>query len=117
MSSIHSVWGFIRRHKYFVVILFFAIMVGFVDENSFWDRRQRIQEINTLKAEMNNYQDQYNRDTKALEALEANREAVVRVAREQYFMKYPDEDVFVFIDTSNAEQKEQEEDAVDERTL
>ena len=51
MSSIQTVWGFISRHKYFVVIAFFAIMVGFVDENSFWDRHQRLQEIAALKAE------------------------------------------------------------------
>ncbi len=117
MSSIHTVWGFVRRHKYFVVIMFFAIMVGFVDENSFWDRRQRIQEINALKAEMNNYQDQYNRDTKSLNELESSREAVVRVAREQYFMKYPDEDVFVFIDTPNSETEQLEETTDNEGTL
>ena len=107
MSKIYSVWDFIRRHKYLVVVLFFAVMVGFVDENSFWERRQRIQEINALKAEMRGYQNQFDRDTKALEALDNNKEEVVRVARERYLMKYPDEDVYVVMDT-------QEENAGDE---
>ena len=108
MSSIQTVWGFVRRHKYFVVIAFFAIMVGFVDENSFWDRHQRIQEINALKAEMTGYQNRFEQDTRALEELRKSPEAVVRVAREQYLMKYPKEDVYVFIDGISGEEKTEE---------
>lgn len=103
MSKIQSVWMFIRRHKYIAVIVFFGIMVGFVDENSFYDRYQRIQEINALKAEMQSYQNQYNQNTHDLEELRAKPEAVVRVAREQYLMKYPKEDVYVFIDDTPVE--------------
>ena len=110
MSSIHTVWGFIRRHKYLVVLTFFIVMVGFVDDNSFWERRQRLQEINALKAEMREYQNKYNDDTKALEELSSNKEAVVRVAREQYFMKYPGEDVFVFLDDAEADPQNATED-------
>jgi cell division protein FtsB len=111
MSSIQTVWGFIRQHKYFVVIAFFTIMVGFVDENSFWERHQRLQEINALKAEMNTYQNRYKQDTKALNELAQNPEAVVRVAREQYFMKYPNEDVFVFLDDAASDEKESSDNA------
>lgn len=103
MSSIQTVWGFLWRHKYLVTITFFAVMVGFVDENSLWERRQRIQEINALRAEMRTYQNQYNEDTKALDELENNPEEVVRVARERYFMKYPDEDVYVVMDEAKSE--------------
>ena len=85
--------------------LFFAVMVGFVDENSFWDRHLRMEEINSLKAEMQGYQDCYAQDTKALEDLNSSRDAVVRVAREQYLMKYPGEDVYVFIDDASAQQE------------
>lgn len=101
MSTIHSVWGFIRRYKYLVVIAFFAVMVGFADENSYWNRHLRKQEIAALKAEMQEYQQKFEDDTKALEDLDNNREAVVRVAREKYFMKYAEEDLFVFTDGGN----------------
>ena len=106
MSSIQSVFGFIRRHKYFVTIAFFAVIVGFVDENSFWDRHQRIQEINALKAEIREYQNHYDEDSKTLDELSANPEAVVRVARERYYMKYPGEDVYVFMDAAQQEEAE-----------
>lgn len=106
MSSIQTVWDFIRRYKYFVVLAFFAIVVGFVDEDSFWDRHQRLLEIEALRNEMATYQNRYERDTKALEELENSREAVVRVAREQYFMKYSDEDVYVFMNNTMDANKE-----------
>lgn len=97
MSSIQTVWEFLRRYKYFVVLAFFVIVVGFVDEDSFWDRHQRLKEIDALRAEMQSYQNRYERDTKALEELESSQEEVVRIAREQYLMKYPNEDVYVFM--------------------
>lgn len=97
MSKIYSVWEFIKRHRYAVVIAFFAIVVGFADEDSFWQRRMRLKEIDALKAEMQNYKDMYDHDTRALEELEHSREAVIRIAREKYLMKREGEDVYVLL--------------------
>lgn len=97
MSKIYSVWEFIKRHRYAVVIAFFAIIVGFADEDSFWQRRMRLKEIEALRTEMQNYKDQYDHDTRALEELEHNREAVIRIAREKYLMKREGEDVYVLL--------------------
>ena len=112
MSKIYSVWDFIQRHRYAVVIAFFAIMVGFVDENSFWQRRMRLKEIAALKAEMQNYKDMYDHDTHALDELEHSREAVIRIAREKYLMKREGEDVYVLLqakpETKNEEVKSDE---------
>ena len=110
-------WGFIRRHKYFVVIAFFAVLVGFVDENSFYDRHLRLQEIAALKAEMQTYQARYERDTKALTELENSPEAVVRVAREEYLMKYPGEDIYVIMDAAEDETEPEESVSGNEKTL
>ncbi len=107
MSRIQNLFGFLKRHKYLVTIVFFAVLVGFVDENSFWDRRQRIQEINALETEMHAYQNKYTEDTKALEELQNSPEAVVRIAREEYFMKYPGEDVYVFMEKQPAVENEE----------
>ena len=103
MSRIQSFLGFLRRHKYFVVIAFFAIMIGVVDENSLWDRHNTRAEIADLRAEMQIYKNRYEQDTRLLEELNNNPEAVMRVAREQYLMIYPDEDVFVFMEMKKPE--------------
>ena len=97
MSKIYSVWDFIRNHKYLVVILFFGVIVGFADSNSFWFRYKRLQEISALKAEVQGYKNRFSEDTRRVEQLKSDPEAVKRVAREQYLMKYDNEDVFVFM--------------------
>ncbi|MBQ7570966.1 MAG: septum formation initiator family protein [Bacteroidaceae bacterium] len=113
MSRIYSFWDFIRRHKFIVVAVFFTVMIGFVDEDSFYNRYLRNQEISALRAEMMRYQNRYENDTRALNDLQTSRDAVVRVAREQYFMKYPDEDVYVVMDA----QKEPEKTETDETAV
>ncbi len=50
-----------------------------------------------MKAEVQTYKNRFNEDSRRLEQLENNPEAVKRVAREQYLMKYDSEDVFVFM--------------------
>ncbi len=112
MSRIYSFWGFIRRHKFIVVAVFFIAMIGFVDEDSFYNRYQRRMEINALRAEMNHYQNRYQNNTRELNDLQTNREAVVRVAREQYFMKYPDEDVYVVMDAQQETEKTETDETV-----
>ena len=111
MSKIYSVWEFIQRHRYAVVIAFFAIMVGFVDENSFWQRRMRLKEIDALKADMQNYKDMYEHDTHALNELEHNREAVIRIAREKYLMKREGEDLYVLLPVQEEEKTEAKDEA------
>ena len=113
MSHIHSIWEFVIRKRCWVVVLFFAAMIGFVDENSLWDRHKRIQEIEALRMEKNGYENRYKEDTKALEELDANREAVVRLARERYLMKYPDEDVYVFMDVPQVDDESKMTEDVD----
>ncbi len=100
MSKIYSVWDFIRNHKYFVVIVFFGVIVGFADSNSFWFRHKRLQEIAALRAEVQNYKTRFEEDSRRVELLKNDPEAVRRVAREQYLMKYDNEDVFVFMNES-----------------
>ncbi|MBP1530769.1 MAG: septum formation initiator family protein [Bacteroidaceae bacterium] len=106
MSKIYSVWDFVRNHKYAMVIVFFTLMVGFVDENSFWQRKQRIEEIAALRSEMQGYRDAYDHDTRALEELEHSREAVIRIAREKYLMKQEGEDVYVLLAPQDKESEE-----------
>lgn len=97
MERIITFWNFIRRHKYLVAIIVFLFIVGVVDENSLYTRYQRQVEISNLKSEIAKYQEQYEAETTQLQALENDPSAVERMARERYFMKRPNEDIFVFI--------------------
>lgn len=95
MSKLITVWKYIRQHKYLITILVFLLVVVFLDENSLMKRAQYRQEISTLKSEIQKYRTQYNEDTQKLKELMENPEALEKIAREKYFMKKPNEDIFI----------------------
>lgn len=70
------------------------MIVGFVDDNSCYNRYLRLQEIATLEEEIDMYRSLYEEDTRRLNALEVY-DNVERLAREKYLMKRDNEDVFI----------------------
>ena len=103
MSKIHSVWLFMRRHKYFLTILIIALIVGVVDEDSFLNRHPRRVRIDMLRQEITNYKNQYDEADRKIRELESNPKAVEKIARERYHMKRANEDVFVFVGEDETE--------------
>lgn len=95
MDKIHTIWNFIRRHKYLVVTLIFLIIVGVLDENSWLRRLSHQREIAELKAEIEKYTHQYEEDSRMLEELNNNPEAIEKIAREKYLMKRSNEDIYI----------------------
>ena len=96
MSKLITVWKYIRQHKYLITIAAFLVIIVFLDENSLIQRQKHQQEINTLKAEIERYRQQFEEDTRKLKELTSNPEAMEKIAREKYLMKRPNEDVFIF---------------------
>lgn len=84
-------------------------MVGVIDENSFRKYILLQMRYNEAQQEYNEYVEQFERDSVKLHALNANRKGVEHIARERYFMKHPDEDIFV-LSTDEIQQKQAEAD-------
>ncbi len=82
--------------KYGVVTLLAIVFIGFVDENSVWHHFKNQQQISELQDEIKRQTDQYNRDRKKIKMLDSNPKAIEKIARERYFMKEDNEDIFVF---------------------
>ena len=81
--------------KYAVVCVVAVLIVGFLDENSLWNHlknRERIEELTEEKARFNAA---YERDKAKIRELDRNPKAMEKIARERYFMKTDDEDIFV----------------------
>ncbi len=97
MGRLLTFWNHVRRYKYLAAFIIFLLIIGVLDENSLYTRYQRRVEIENLKQEINKYQSQYDAETAQLQALQNDPTAVERMARERYFMKRPNEDVFVFV--------------------
>lgn len=96
MAKLATLWAFVRRRKYLITLVAFAVLVGFLDENSIVRRIGYAHEINRLNAEIEKYRTEYEENTERLNELAVDSGAIERIAREKYLMKKPNEDIYVF---------------------
>ncbi len=92
------IWNLLRQFKYVIVVFLGVLIVGFVDENSFMQRFKYEYQIEELRSEIDKYMHRYEADSKRLKELERNPGEISKIARERYFMKADDEDIFVLSD-------------------
>ena len=62
------------------------------------------QQISWLQDEIRVYTEQHQRDQEQIRLLNTNPRAMVRIARERYFMKADDEDIFILSDDDRTPQ-------------
>ena len=98
MVRLVTIWDFIGRNKYWITVLAFAVIIGFLDENSMNRRISYAREISTLQNEIERYRADYEENTKRLNELTSHPDAIEQIAREKYLMKKPNEDIYVFKD-------------------
>lgn len=98
MSRLTNLLRWLERYKYVITIVIGIVVVGFIDDNSFMRRIQLENQISDLKAEIEIYAEQKEQTLKKLNELNTDPKAYGRVARELYFMKTADEDIFVLSD-------------------
>ena len=84
--------------KYALVIVAGVVLVGFVGENSILSHMQNKVRISELDAEIGKYRQLYQADRQKMDRLDRDPKAIEEIARERYFMKHADEDIFVFDD-------------------
>ena len=84
--------------KYIVVALIAVVLIGFVDENSVWNHMRNKQRTSDLEDEIEQYNERFREDQEKIRTLDSNPKAIEKIARERYFMKADDEDVFVLSD-------------------
>lgn len=96
MDKLASLWAFVCRRKYLITLVLFAVLVGFLDENSIVRRLGYAREESRLREEIDNYRTEYEENTRRLNELAVDSGAIERIAREKYLMKKPNEDIYVF---------------------
>ncbi|WP_294630700.1 septum formation initiator family protein [uncultured Bacteroides sp.] len=96
MSKLINIWNYIRKRKYLITVIAFSVIIGFLDENSLIRRLSYEREISLLKEEIEKYRADYEENTRRLNELSTNPEAIEQIAREKYLMKKPNEDIYVF---------------------
>lgn len=84
--------------KYIAIVVTGIVLVVFVGENSLLAHLRYTNHIGELSDEIDEYTAHYENDMRQIRELNRNPKAMERIARERYFMKHDDEDIFVLSD-------------------
>lgn len=85
------------RNKYFLSVAAFAVWMLFFDRNDMISQFEIKSEVNKLQEEKDFYENEIAHVKKDLNELNTNLNTAEKFAREKYFMKKDNEDVFVII--------------------
>ncbi len=85
------------RNKYLIAVLVFLVWLLVFDRNSLIDRVKYIRTLSDLEEEKQYYIERIDKDSRRLNELKTDRDNLEKFAREQYFMKKENEDVFVIV--------------------
>jgi len=98
MSSLNPIGKFLIHNRYWIVVIVGVLIVGVLDENSFMKRVQLEMQVGDLEMQIEDFNSQYEAAEMKLRQLRMNPKAITKIARENYFMKADDEDIFVLSD-------------------
>jgi cell division protein FtsB len=85
------------KNKYILAALIFCLWVLFFDQNNLVERYQLMREMKQLADDRLYYIQKTAEDTERLKELKTNDENLEKFAREQYYMKRDNEEVFVIV--------------------
>ena len=108
MSRLKPIIDLVSHYKYAITIVAGIAIVGFIDENSFVHRIQLDKQISDLESEIEKYNARNEADLKQIKALRHGTAGFEKIARERYFMKTDDEDIYVLSDDKKPETNDNE---------
>ncbi|MBV7441759.1 septum formation initiator family protein [Weeksellaceae bacterium TAE3-ERU29] len=95
MSEENKKWYSFLWNKYLIVGALFIVWMLFFDQNSYLLHKELDDEIQELEEDITYYKKELAKQEEQLNDLEKNKDSYERLAREKYFMKKPNEDIFI----------------------
>src|SRR6266508_2985208 len=89
------------RNKFFLVFTAFTVWMLFFDERDVFTMRHHHQELRELQRSKKYYTDQINKEKTELENLKNNPATLEKYAREKYYMKRDNEDLYLIPEKNN----------------
>ena len=86
------------KNKYLFAFLVFSVWMIFLDDNNILFLRQNLNKVKRYRIESVYYKDKIQKDYERLEELKTSSKNLEKFAREQFFMKKKNEDIFVIIE-------------------
>ena len=92
-------------NKYFVTVLAFLVWMVFFDSTSFLVINDLNREINKYEDQLSYYKQEYEKNDQFYKKLMNNKDEKEKFARENYFMKKPNEEIFILVADSSGIKK------------
>lgn len=93
----NNTWFRIFSNRYFLIIAFFVIWMVVFDANSLLVHRELNKEIKELENNKDYFQNEISKDKEFLDKLDEDEE-LEKFARETYFLKKENEEIFIIED-------------------
>lgn len=84
-----------RINAYWLVTIVFFALTFVMGDSSLYKRYTYDEKIRSLEKEIKHYQKEIEINSKKLNDLHTDKQGLERFAREEYFMKKPNEDVYI----------------------
>ena len=107
-SKWNEVGRMLNHYRYRIVVVGGVLIGGFLDDNSFMHRLEYEIQVSDLKKQIKEYNERHSTDTERLRQLKRDPKAIEKIARERYFMKADDEDIYVLSDDEKPTQQQDE---------
>ena len=99
-------WYKFISNKYIWVLLFFVSWMLFLDNYSYLDHRLLNKQIEELEDNKEYYKEEINQDLKSIKSFK-NPDQIEKYAREKYYMKRENEDIYIIeFEDENSEKVE-----------
>ncbi len=99
-TSTSAIWFFVRKYilnKYFLTLFCFFVWMIFFDSTSFLVINEMNQEVNKYEKQLQYYKSEYEKNDQFYKKLMNNKDEKEKFARENYFMKKPNEEIFILV--------------------
>ena len=85
-------------NKYTIALAAFVVWVIFFDDNNLRQHQKNLQELAMLQEQVSFYKHKIEADKRKLIELQTNDENLEKFAREQFFMKKANEEIYVIVE-------------------
>ena len=86
------------KNKYILTLIVFLVWIIFFDQNNLTDRVRQMKRNDKLEQEKEYYLDKIKEDSTKLHQLKTDIENLEEFAREEYFMKRDNEDIYIIVE-------------------
>ena len=91
-------WRKIFRNKYLLAIIAFILIILFFDDNNLIKRFKLINETQELESQIEFYEKEIEESNRKFEELKTDSNNLEKFAREEFFMKKDNEDVYIIVE-------------------